>query len=335
MRLLLLTLLAATGLAAQTHMSWSIGAGPLADRPKTCDPPNLYVATDATPGQNLQTCYGKDKWAVIAYVAELGGAIRVTCQGGDPCTIGTSPQVLPSLNGPANVFTNANNFSEASVTAMIRLADADPPECDDTIKEQYFNTTTNTVRYCRERNVWATVAPHLSNAIIYTLPPSTALVATTNPAPKPNVVTVVKFVLPHGMTLGRLQYWLHTNGKPGSTLGVGVYDEKRKRVAHTGAMPATGAANRFGQDVDAPLAGGVYYWAWSASDDAVRMAGYNGSGTFSAVYNPMAGGSNDALFWGTAEKPYDPVNGLPEELGNLTAGSGALNTPLIVGFGGN
>jgi hypothetical protein len=55
-----------------------------------------------------------------------------------------------------NTMDGAFDMSGASTTSPMRIAAADPATCTSTVREMYFNTVSNVVKYCSAANTWTT-----------------------------------------------------------------------------------------------------------------------------------------------------------------------------------
>lgn len=318
-------------------------AGVIASRPVTCTPGGtnaFYLATDQTSGDNLHVCTDTNEWTKQSYDIGATGALVKTCAGGGvTCTYDIDPNVVPTMNAGTAVYTNAQDFSGASMTAMLRLDTSDAPTCDNTVGEMYFNTVTIKARVCSALNTWSDLAPAPTTDLdwnnLYSLPVGTTFVVTINPASVANTVNYLKFTVPVGTTIYRFQFWHHTNGAGGSTGAVGIYSHAGNLMAQSGAITtASGAATVKAATLGSPvyLAPGSYYWAWSCSDTAARWGGFAVS-TMSSVYTPTSGSTADTTNYGTAANAYDVSTGLPATLGSLSNSTSTLSVPLIAALG--
>ncbi len=60
--------------------------------------------------------------------------------------------------GENNVYMGNNDFSAANKTSPVRIGSIDPAACTASIREFFFNTTTNTLKSCNADNVWTAIS---------------------------------------------------------------------------------------------------------------------------------------------------------------------------------
>ena len=135
----------------------SIAPVTVATLPATCALGDIRYVTDATVSAGLirrYVCPTTNTWVQEGYVAGGSGAVAVQCSS-PPCTIDVTSAV--PLKASANAYTGSNDYSGATKTAMIRIGATDPVTCDATVREQFFNTTSNTLKTCNAANTWASV----------------------------------------------------------------------------------------------------------------------------------------------------------------------------------
>lgn len=90
-----------------------------------------------------------------AYNVGPSGALAIdTVPSPDEIDIVTS--VVP-LKASANIWTGANTFFGASKFSM-RGGTSDPGTCDATVREMFFNSTTNLLKSCNTTNVWTAIS---------------------------------------------------------------------------------------------------------------------------------------------------------------------------------
>jgi hypothetical protein len=55
----------------------------------------------------------------------------------------------------SNVYTGDNDFSAATKTAPVRQGTSDPATCDESAREMFYNTSSNTLKICNAANTWS------------------------------------------------------------------------------------------------------------------------------------------------------------------------------------
>jgi hypothetical protein len=55
----------------------------------------------------------------------------------------------------SNVYTGDNDFSAATKTAPVRQGASDPATCDESAREMFYNTSSNTLKICNAANTWS------------------------------------------------------------------------------------------------------------------------------------------------------------------------------------
>lgn len=118
---------------------------------------NAVVANQFQPGAGYIVKMNSAQTAFVLVEGNLvGGA--TSCVTVDysvsPPTVDINTACVMTQTG-TNTPTGANDFSGASKTAPARIGSADPGTCDNATREQFFNTTSNTLKYCGpSANTW-------------------------------------------------------------------------------------------------------------------------------------------------------------------------------------
>ncbi len=74
----------------------------------------------------------------------------------NPPTVDIVTAVVPRL-AATNTWTGAQDASGASQTAPVRIGASDPATCDDSIRELFFNSTSNLLKSCNTANTWTAI----------------------------------------------------------------------------------------------------------------------------------------------------------------------------------
>jgi hypothetical protein len=125
--------------------------------PGACSVGDVRYATDATlagGGFNLYWCTAPNSWSQFGYVAGGSGALSSSCAF-LPCSIDITAAV--PLKAGANVWTGSNDFSGAARTAPFQISATDPATCNPAGRPFFFNTTSNTLKFCNAVNAWTIV----------------------------------------------------------------------------------------------------------------------------------------------------------------------------------
>lgn len=127
--------------------------------PATCTASKRPVFYNTTSNL-LKVCDTNNVWTVISGAVSsvtAGATGLMICSPTTGVVVcDADPTFAPAKNG-TNAWTGSNDFSGGSKTAPARIGSADPGTCDPTVREQFFNTTSNLLKSCNTANVWTPV----------------------------------------------------------------------------------------------------------------------------------------------------------------------------------
>ena len=101
-----------------------------------------------------------DQQAVLSTVPLIAGSGIIVSGAAGSSKIDVDPSVVPLLAG-VNNYTGQLLATGASKTAPFKIGPVDPATCDPSIRESFFNTTANVLKFCTtvgSQGVWSTVS---------------------------------------------------------------------------------------------------------------------------------------------------------------------------------
>lgn len=200
----------------------------------------------------------------------------------NPPTVDITGVVM--TKGGTNNVTGTINASGGSKTAPFRIGASDPATCDNTVREFFFNSTSNLLKSCNALNTWTAISgssgPTLTTGYGWHAPfgigqvfggANSPLAAVLNGDVTANGTVYYQFVLPFSMTITSLQVGISAQAGSGKYVVVGLCDRD-------GALLSSGHANnpagptRFTLASPQTLAAGVYTIA--VVDEAIGTTTY-------------------------------------------------------------
>jgi hypothetical protein len=281
-------------------------------------PANAIPLGDVTiSGGNWATV--TDTRAFLTAMPLIAGNGIVLTQTAGRAQIDVDLGIVPSLAG-ANVFTGQTVASVATKTAPNRIGTSDPPNCDPSVRETFYNTSTNTLRVCTGTNSWtsANTVSVASTGLGYFLP-SGPTSAGAQSASGTSATYFLQFILPFPMSVSSIGLNLAGGGTAGQAAAIAIYDASCNKIAGSDVRQvglASSGAVFPGLSATITLGPGVYYFGFG-TDSSTASFQTAISSTMAALLNQP---SNPRVFSGNALTGSGATLSLPASCGSKTAG---------------